>query len=87
MYNNTCKNISISGGIFRVTLSVGLILVVMNSNAPLNDAVYLAFVSIYAGITGFIGWDPVNAIMDRVSEKLIAKNRAQNTRLGDWATQ
>ncbi len=66
MYNN----ISISGRIFRIALSTGLIVAVLNSTGPLGAMVYLPFVSIYAGLTAFIGWDPVNAIANGIGPRL-----------------
>ena len=46
MNNDTYNNISTSGRIFRIALSVGLVMFVMNSAAPLGNLAYLPFVSI-----------------------------------------
>ncbi len=73
MNNDIYNNISTSGRIFRIVLSVGLVMFVMNSAAPLGNLAYLPFVSIYAGITGFIGADPVNALASMISKKMAAK--------------
>jgi len=81
MYNN----ISISGRVFRIALSTGLILTVLNSGAPLGAMVFLAFASIYAGITGFIGWKPINKLASVVEEKM--QGKTSYARQGNWLTQ
>jgi len=78
-------NISISGRVFRIALSIGLILTVLNSGSPLGNMVYLPFAAIYAGITGFIGWDPVNKLASIVEEKI--KSKTSNARQSNWLTQ
>jgi hypothetical protein len=59
-------NINIMNRVGRVVLSVGLVFAVMSVSGPLGTLVALPFVSIYAGITGFIGWDPVAALLGKV---------------------
>ena len=66
-------NISIYGRVIRIALSIGLVMAVMNMSAPLGAMVYLPFISIYAGITGFIGWDPVNAVVKQFQEQAMSK--------------
>ena len=85
MKNDIYNNISTSGRIFRIALSVGLVMLVMNSAAPLGNLAYLPFVSIYAGITGFIGADPVNTLASMISKKMGAIPRY--ARHGGMATQ
>jgi len=83
--NNDTYNISTSGRVFRIALSLGLVMVTISSAAPLDQLVYLPFISIYAGITGFIGADPVNALMNKISEKIAAKPGCASQ--SSWLTQ
>ncbi len=66
-------NISSLNRVLRIVLSLGLVFTVLSMSGPLGALVSLPFVSIYAGITGFIGWDPVIALMSDVHQKLTAK--------------
>ncbi len=63
-------NISILNRVFRIALSLGLIFTILSMSGPLGAMLYAPFFSIYAGITAFIGWDPVNALMSKVQEWL-----------------
>lgn len=61
-------NINTINRVSRIVLSLGIVYAVLSMSGPLGALVYAPFISIYAGITGFIGWDPVN--------ELISKRRA-----------
>jgi len=75
------NNISTLNRIFRIVLSLGLIAVVLNGSGPLGAMVYLPFISIYAGITAFIGWDPVNALAKKPEKAITATH--SHTHHGD----
>jgi hypothetical protein len=66
-------NISNMNRAARVVLSLGLVFAVLNAAGPLGALAVLPFISIYAGITGFIGWDPVSAFMNQAFEAPEAK--------------
>ena len=59
------SNINTVNRIARLALSLGLIFIVLSLGGPLGALAYLPFVSIYTGITAFIGWDPAIALMGR----------------------
>jgi len=66
------ENINILDRTLRIVLSLGIVLVMLNMSGPLGIAAYAVFVSIYAGITGFIGWDPVISLMSKTDKKVSA---------------
>jgi hypothetical protein len=66
-------NISNMNRVARIVLSLGLVFAVLNAAGPLGALVVAPFISIYAGITGFIGWDPVSALMSQAREASAAK--------------
>lgn len=66
-------NISNLNRVLRTVLSLGLVFAVLSMSGPLGALVSLPFISIYAGITGFIGWDPVIALINDVHQKLTTK--------------
>jgi len=63
------ENITILNRTFRIALSLGLIFVTLNMSGPLGTVVYALFISIYAGITASIGWDPLIALMGSIDKK------------------
>jgi hypothetical protein len=75
------SNISTLNKIFRIVLILGLIAVVLNGSGPLGAMVYLPFISIYAGITAFIGWDPVHAVAKKLEKTITIKH--SHTHNGD----
>ena len=75
------NNISTLNRIFRIALSLGLIVAVLNGSGPLGAMAYLPFISIYAGLTAFIGWDPVNALVSKLEKVLAIKH--SHTHHGD----
>jgi hypothetical protein len=66
-------NITVIDRAFRIAISLGVVLAVLNMSGPLGSMVYALFVSIYLGITAFIGWDPIAALMGRVSKGVSAR--------------
>lgn len=63
MNNETLYNISNSERVARVVLGVGVILdVVFHASGPLGWVAILPILSIYPGLTGFIGYDPIYAM-------------------------
>jgi hypothetical protein len=46
---------------------------VLNLSGPLGVLTIMPFISIYAGITGFIGWDPVTALLGQLEARHAAK--------------
>ena len=75
------ENINTLNRTFRIALSLGLVVVALNMTGPLGDVAYALFVSIYAGITGFIGWDPVIAFLSKFSWKPVVKQAHTPNRL------
>jgi hypothetical protein len=67
-------NISNMNRAARIVLSLGLVFAVLNATGPLGALVALPFISIYAGITGFVGWDPVSALASQAREASEAKS-------------
>ena len=71
------SNINTVNRIARLALSLGLIFIVLSLSGPLGALAYLPYVSIYTGITAFIGWDPAIALMNRVlGAEVAAVNRS-----------
>jgi hypothetical protein len=70
-------NINYVSRFLRVALSLGLVFAVLNAAGPLGALVYAPFVSIYAGITGFIGWDPLYALVSEILEGHLADGSQQ----------
>jgi hypothetical protein len=62
-------NIGIVNRVLRMALSLGLVFTILSMSGPLGALVYLPFVSIYAGLTAFIGWDPVHALLGQVPQQ------------------
>jgi hypothetical protein len=73
-------NITTINRVSRVALSVALVLAVVNLSGPLGVLTIMPFISIYAGITGFIGWDPISALLNQVEVK--AANQAFDRHYG-----
>jgi hypothetical protein len=77
-------NITVADRLFRIAISLGLVLAVLSMSGPVGSLVYALFVSIYLGITAFIGWDPVNALLNpspSPQEKPAAKQGYHHGRL------
>jgi hypothetical protein len=67
------NNINTINRVLRVVLSLGIVVVVLGMTGPVGNLAYAFLVSIYAGLTGFIGWDPAIALMDRLHKKVTDK--------------
>jgi hypothetical protein len=63
------NNINTLNRAARIALSLGIVVTVLGMSGPVGNLVYAIFVSIYAGLTGFIGWDPAMALMDKMHKK------------------
>lgn len=66
-------NISTSDRVFRLIVSYLLIFTVVSGTGPIGAMAYLPLIAIYPGITAFIGWDPISALMSKRAERKAAK--------------
>jgi len=67
------NNLSTLNRVLRVALSIGIVVTVLLMSGPVGNLAYAILVSIYAGLTGFLGWDPAIALMDKAHEKASEK--------------
>ncbi len=77
-------NISTSDRLFRLVVSLGLILSVVSGTGPIGAMAYLPIIALYPGLTASTGWDPVIALSKQLREKSAAKPR--NARHGQLVT-
>jgi len=68
------KNISTFNRVLRITLSLGIVVAVLNMSGPVGNLVYALFISLYVGLTASIGWDPMIALMNRVTGKAASES-------------
>jgi hypothetical protein len=73
---NMYTNITTINRVSRVALSIALVMAVVNMTGPLGVLTVMPFISIYAGITGFIGWDPIAALLNQIEVKAADKDFA-----------
>ncbi len=66
-------NISTSDRVFRLIVSYLLIFTVVGGSGPIGAMAYLPLIAIYTGITAFIGWDPISALVSKRSKRVFAK--------------
>jgi hypothetical protein len=74
-------NISVVDRAFRIAISLGVVVAVLSMSGPVGGLVYALFVSAYLGITAFIGWDPVSALMGRFEGASTKEPRAPHGHL------
>lgn len=75
------KNINTLDRTLRMALSLGLVLIALNMSGPIGTLAYAVFVSIYAGITAAIGWDPMIAAMSNSDKQSVGKRHTSHGNL------
>jgi len=63
MTNRTLINQSIAQRAFMLFASLGMIAATFSSAGPLEWRVIVPLLAIYPGVSAFIGWDPLSAVM------------------------
>lgn len=63
MTNRTLINQSIAQRVFMLFASLVMIVATLSTAGPLEWRVILPLLAIYPGVSAFIGWDPLSAVM------------------------
>jgi len=63
MKDRTLINQSIAQRTFMLFVSLVMIVATLSSAGPLDWRVILPLLAIYPGVSAFIGWDPLSAVM------------------------
>ncbi len=64
------NNISLLNRAFRLLVTFAIVFSVLSVDGPIHNLVYALFISIFTGLTAFIGWCPAVALMDRLHKHL-----------------
>ncbi len=74
MNNTEAKNISTGERVIRMAVTAGLIGTVLTHSGDLGYLTLLPLMSVYTGLTAFIGWDPVVAAAQTLKQSSAAQS-------------
>jgi hypothetical protein len=81
------ENVGLIDSVFRSSLSIAIVVSeLLIPSISSVSLVLLTFVAIYAGLTGFLSWDPVYALIKKGSQRPLPE-KLSATRGSENATQ